>query len=98
MAKLRRRARARRARRAPTIWTFSADSGPSRQVGQRTQLAPLLRHPANGELLDDLLVLDLHVEALLVPVDQLLHRRRQVAIGGDHRHELADVEAPRSAK
>lgn len=38
------------------------------------------------------LVLDLDVEALLVPVDQLLEGRRQVAVGGQDRHELADVE------
>ena len=44
------------------------------------------------KLLDDLLVLDLHVEALLIPVDQLLQRRRQVLVGGDDGHELADVE------
>ena len=30
--------------------------------------------------------------ALLVPVDQLLDRRRQVLVGGDHRDQLADVE------
>ncbi len=30
------------------------------------------------EMLHDLVVLDLHVEALLVPVDQLLQRRRQL--------------------
>ena len=44
------------------------------------------------ELLQHLLVLHLHVEALLVPVDQLLEGRRQVAIGRDHRDELADAE------
>ena len=38
-------------------------------------------------------VLDLDVEALLVPVDQLLHRAGQVLVGGDHRHQRADVEA-----
>lgn len=38
------------------------------------------------------LVLDLDVEALLIPVDQLLEGRGQIAIGGEHRHELADVE------
>ena len=43
-------------------------------------------------MLRHLLVLHLHVEALLVPVDQLLQRRRQFAIGGDHGDELADVE------
>jgi hypothetical protein len=32
------------------------------------------------------------LEALLVPVDQLLEGRRQVAIGRDHRDELADAE------
>ena len=44
-------------------------------------------------MLDDLVVLDLHVEALLVPVDQLLQGRRQLPIGADHGDELADVEA-----
>ena len=44
-------------------------------------------------MLDDLIVLHLHVEALLVPVDQLLQGRRQFAIGADDRDELADVEA-----
>ena len=50
------------------------------------------REPLLGEMLDDLIVLDLDVEALLVPVDQLLQGRRQLAIGADHRDELADVE------
>ena len=44
------------------------------------------------ELLGHLVVLDLHVEPLLVPVDQLLHRARQVLVGGDHRDQRADVE------
>ncbi len=37
----------------------------------------------------------LDIEALLIPVDQFPDRRRQVAIGGDDRHELADIEPPR---
>src|SRR3546814_3397233 len=45
------------------------------------------------ELVDHLLVLDLHVEALLVPVDQLLDRRRQILVGGDDGNQRADVEA-----
>jgi hypothetical protein len=44
-------------------------------------------------VLDDLVVLHLHVEALLVPVDQLLQGWRQVAVSGDHGDELADVQA-----
>src|SRR3546814_5152287 len=36
---------------------------------------------------------DLHVEALLVPVDQLLDRRRQILVGGDDGNQRADVEA-----
>ena len=44
------------------------------------------------ELLDDLLVFDRDVVALLIPIDQLLHGRRQVAIGRDDGDELADVE------
>ena len=43
-------------------------------------------------MLGDLIVFHLHVEALLIPVDQLLERRRQLAIGGDDGDELADVE------
>ena len=35
---------------------------------------------------------DLHVEALLIPVDQVLQRRGQLLVGGDDRDELADVE------
>src|SRR5262249_31416547 len=46
------------------------------------------------ELLDDLLVLDDDVGALLVPVDQVLDRRRQVAIRADDGDELTDVEPP----
>ena len=52
-----------------------------------------IEHVADGELLDDLRVLHLHVEALLVPVDQVLERRGQVLVGGDDGDELADVEA-----
>src|SRR4029077_17905950 len=44
------------------------------------------------ELLDDLLVFDRDVVALLIPIDQLLHGRGQVAIGRDDGDELADVE------
>jgi hypothetical protein len=44
------------------------------------------------ELLVDLLILDLHVLAHLVPVDQFLQRPRQVLVGADHGNQLADVE------
>src|SRR3546814_19512046 len=44
-------------------------------------------------MVDHLLVLDLHVEALLVPVDQLLDRRRQILVSGDDGNQRADVEA-----
>ena len=44
------------------------------------------------ELLDHLVVLDLHVGPALLPVDQLLDRARQVLVGGDHRDQGADVE------
>jgi hypothetical protein len=66
----------------------------ARQLGRRhdERLHFRRRHFLGGELLDDLLVLDLDVEALLVPVDQLLHRRGQVLVGGDHRDQRADVE------
>ncbi len=64
------------------------------ELGQRDdeRLGFRRRHFLAGELLDHLLVLDLDVEALLVPVDQLLHRRGQVLVGGDHRDQRADVE------
>ena len=52
-----------------------------------------IEHLADRELLDDLRVLHLHVEALLVPVDQVLQRRGQLLVGGDDGDELADVEA-----
>ena len=52
-----------------------------------TRAEPLL-----GEMLGDLIVFHLNVETLLVPVDQLLQGRRQLAIGGDDGDELADVE------
>ncbi len=44
------------------------------------------------ELLDHLVVLDLHVVAPLVPVDQLLDRAGQILVGGDHGDQSADVE------
>ena len=47
---------------------------------------------ARLELVDHLLVLDLYVEAALVPVDELLDGPRQVLVGGDHRDQGADVE------
>ncbi|MFC6745746.1 hypothetical protein ACFQFG_13755 [Methylobacterium persicinum] len=37
-------------------------------------------------------VFHLDVQALLVPVDEFLQRRREVAIGGQHRDELADIQ------
>ncbi len=68
----------------------------ARQLGRRDERLDLRRrHVLGGELLDDLAVLDLYVHALLVPVDQLLHRARQVLVGRDHRDQRADVEAPR---
>jgi hypothetical protein len=52
----------------------------------------LRRHHAfRLELVDHLLVLDLHVLALLVPVDQLLDRRRQVLVGQQHANHGADI-------
>ena len=51
-----------------------------------------VEHLADGEGLDDLRVLDLHVEALLIPVDQVLERRGQLLVGGDDGDELTDVE------
>ena len=47
---------------------------------------------ADRELLDDLRVFHLHVEALLVPVDQVLQRAGQVLVGVDDGDQLADVE------
>ncbi len=40
----------------------------------------------------DRLVLHLDVQALLVPVDQSLQGRRQIAVGGQNRDQLADAE------
>jgi hypothetical protein len=62
-----------------------------RRIGERLHLGR--RHLAVGEHLDHLLVLDLDVEALLVPVDQLLHRAGQVLVRRDHGDQRADVEA-----
>ncbi len=62
-------------------------------VACRSLLLGSRQQPLRREVLDDLIVLDLHVEPLLVPVDQLLQRRRQLPIGGDDGDELADVEA-----
>ncbi len=53
-----------------------------------------IEHLGDREALDDLRVFDLHVEALLVPVDQVLERRGQVLVGGDDGDELSDVEPP----
>src|SRR3954451_22304163 len=64
----------------------AAPPGGSAFGGRRQQ-------PLRREVLDDLIVFDLDVEPLLVPVDQLLQRRRQLPIGGDDGDELADVEA-----
>jgi hypothetical protein len=44
------------------------------------------------KLLDNLVVLDLHVQALLVPVDQLLDRTGQVLVGEDHGHQGTDIQ------
>ena len=57
-------------------------------------LALRRHHVVHRELLDHLGVLDLHVQALLIPVDQLLDRAGQVLVGGNHRHQRADVQAP----
>ena len=59
-----------------------------RRVGQRRGLR-------RTELFDDLIELLADVHALLIPVDQLLYWRRQVAIGRDDSDELADIERPR---
>ena len=58
-------------------------------VGDRLQFGR--HHAFRLELVDHLLVLDLHVLALLVPVDQLLDRRRQVLVGEQHADHGADV-------
>ena len=64
---------------------------PRRRI--RIELLQLrIEHLADGEALDDLRVFHLHVEALLVPVDQVLERRGQLLVGGDDGDELADVE------
>ena len=77
-----------------TLQVLDHERAGERLVVALRQRPPRRRQePLRREMLDDLVVLDLHVEALLVPVDQLLQRRRQLAIGGDHGDELADVEA-----
>ena len=53
-----------------------------------------IEHLRRSEALDDLRVFHLDVEALLVPVDQVLERRGQVLVGGDDGDELPDVEPP----
>ncbi len=55
-------------------------------------LHPWLDHVRRLELLDHLVVFDLYVVTLLVPVDQLLDRAGQILIGGDHRHQGADIQ------
>src|SRR4029450_3414356 len=55
-------------------------------------LHPPVHHLFHGELLDDLAELHLNIEPLLVPVDELLDRRRQVLVGRDHGHQLPDIE------
>ena len=68
-------------------------AGERRVVACRSVLLGSRQQPLRREVLDDLIVFDLDVEPLLVPVDQLLQRRRQLPIGGDDGDELADVEA-----
>ena len=72
----------------------SAHAPPARQPGFHDRRLHLRRHLVlDRELLDHLGVLDLHVETLLVPVDQLLDRARQVLVGRDHGDQGADVQA-----
>ena len=60
-----------------------------RPVGDRLQLR---RHHALGlELVDHLLVLDLHVLTSLIPVDQFLDRRRQILVGEQDSHDGTDI-------
>ncbi len=50
-------------------------------------------HSGRCELLDDLLVLDPRILLDLVEVEQLLPRRGQVLVGGEHRHQRAERQA-----
>ena len=67
-----------------------AIAGQLGRLQRRLQLGG--RRFLGGELLDHLVVLDLDVEALLVPVDQLLHRRRQVLVRRDDRDQRTDIQ------
>ena len=45
-----------------------------------------------GKLLRDELELGVDIDALLIPVDQFLQRRRKIAVGADDGDELAHVD------
>src|SRR5437763_2632372 len=49
-----------------------------------------IEHVGDLELLDDLLVLDRDILLVLVEIEQFLPRRRQLLIGGEHRHQRAE--------
>ena len=59
---------------------------------RRFEQRALVEHIRNLELLDDLLVFDRHVLLVLIEVEQLLPRRRQVFISGEHRDQRAERE------
>ncbi len=50
-------------------------------------------HPGRLELLDDLLVGDLRICLDLVVVEQLLPRRAEILVGGEHRDQRAERQA-----
>ena len=50
------------------------------------------QEPFGREMLHNLIILHLHVEPLLIPIDQLFQWGRQLPIGADHGHQLTDVE------
>ena len=51
-----------------------------------------VEHIRDLELLDDLLILDRHILLVLIKVEQLLPRRRQLLISGEHRDQRAPRE------
>ena len=73
--------------------------GDDQLAGQRRDALGLLEqqarigHARRLELLDDLLVLDPRIFFLLVEIEQLLPRRGQVLVGGQHRHQRAERQA-----
>ena len=81
-----------------TLPRWSATRSPSSLIGawaRNVDVAVLVRAGQDllaAELGDHLLILDRDVGAALIPVDQLLDRRRQVLVGGNHSNELADIE------